>query len=335
MHPKNFYKNPPNFKKLAEDYPSFRRYVRIDLSGKAKFDFQNPEALRELAKVLLLKDFNLTVEIPLEKLIPTVPLRLNYILWIEDLLKNSLGGVNDGDISGIDIGTGASCIYSLLAAKKGWKMLATEISPSSVEVALQNVQVNSLSEFITVKEVTDKNLILKGVIDEDKTYHFSMCNPPFFGLSETPKKRTEHRPPPKNATSGCQEEVQTEGGEVAFVTKMIEDSAQLKDQVLIFTTLIGKRSSLRTLAKILEPYQVKSTIVTELRQGRTTRWVLAWSFRVQLSGESPRKKKPKKDHSSLPVRYELPEGSTLEGTAKRINHLLTELKVGTYLPRNV
>lgn len=40
---------------------------------------------------MLEKDFGLKVEIPLDKLIPTVPQKLNYIHWIEDLL--SCGGV--------------------------------------------------------------------------------------------------------------------------------------------------------------------------------------------------------------------------------------------------
>lgn len=86
------------------------------------------------------------MEIPLDKLIPTVPLRLNYILWIEDLLSISK---KDGEIRGIDIGCGASCVYPLMAAKKyGWKMIATEIDDASLEYARGNVQRNSLEGLI-------------------------------------------------------------------------------------------------------------------------------------------------------------------------------------------
>ena len=56
--------------------------------------------MRALTCTLLKEDFGLTIEIPLERLIPTVPLRLNYIHWVEDLI--------DGQKQprrGIDIGT--------------------------------------------------------------------------------------------------------------------------------------------------------------------------------------------------------------------------------------
>ena len=66
----------------------------------ASVNFKEPEAVRALTCTLLKEDFGLTIEIPLERLIPTVPLRLNYIHWVEDLI--------DGQKQprrGIDIGT--------------------------------------------------------------------------------------------------------------------------------------------------------------------------------------------------------------------------------------
>lgn len=103
-------------------------------------------ALRALTCTLLKKDFGLDVEIPLDKLIPTVPLRLNYILWIEDLLSITK---KEGEIRGIDIGCGASCVYPLMAAKKyGWKMIATEIDAASLQYAKRNVQRNNLENLI-------------------------------------------------------------------------------------------------------------------------------------------------------------------------------------------
>lgn len=66
-------------------------------------NFKDPEAVRALTCTLLREDFGLSIDIPLERLIPTVPLRLNYIHWVEDLI-----GHQDSDKStlrrGIDIG---------------------------------------------------------------------------------------------------------------------------------------------------------------------------------------------------------------------------------------
>lgn len=113
-------------------------------------DFKDVNSLRVLTCTLLKKDFDLDVEIPLDKLIPTVPLRLNYILWIEDLLSISK---KDGEVKGIDIGCGASCVYPLMAAKKyGWKMIATEVDPASLEYAKRNIQKNNLETMINGKK---------------------------------------------------------------------------------------------------------------------------------------------------------------------------------------
>lgn len=72
-----------------------------DISGKVSLDFKNLESVQALTSTLLKEDFSLDVEVPLNRLIPTLPLRLNYLLWIEDLL-----GCNNitETVRGIDIG---------------------------------------------------------------------------------------------------------------------------------------------------------------------------------------------------------------------------------------
>lgn len=67
-------------------------------------DFKNQEALRALTTTLLHKDFGLRVEIPLNHLVPALPLRLNYLLWLEDLLHLSVKP-REGQTRGVDIGT--------------------------------------------------------------------------------------------------------------------------------------------------------------------------------------------------------------------------------------
>lgn len=88
MHPRNKYKKPPNFSDMALKYPEFLKISKLDVSGKVNIDFKDPNAVRILTKCLLHMDFNLTVNIPEDRLVPTLPLRLNYLLWIEDLLAH-------------------------------------------------------------------------------------------------------------------------------------------------------------------------------------------------------------------------------------------------------
>jgi methyltransferase len=105
MHPRNIYKdNPPDFKELAIKYPYFRSYSRENTSGAVTIDFKDPKALRALTYALLENDFDIKIEIPLDRLIPTLPLRLNYILWVEDLVGCLPGYDTHSSVIGVDIG---------------------------------------------------------------------------------------------------------------------------------------------------------------------------------------------------------------------------------------
>lgn len=239
MHPRNKYKKSPNFKQLALLYPEFRKVAVTDLTGKVHIDFKNEETLRILTKVLLKHDFDLTVKIPQNKLVPTLPLRLNYILWIEDLMTHA-SFTEMENVKGIDIGTGAICIYPLLLAKiYGCYMFGTEVDDTSIESAIENVKNNSLENLIQVIKV-EKNKILKETIEENETFHFIMCNPPFFETEDTSDKVIKQQPP-RNAPTGSNKELSIEGGEKLFVTKMIEESIQIGEKIKIYTSMLGKK----------------------------------------------------------------------------------------------
>lgn len=74
-----------------------------DVAGRVRVNFKDKQSLRVLTQTLLKHDFNLDIDIPPNNLVPALPLRLNYILWIEDLLKHS--DIEDlSTVHGIDIG---------------------------------------------------------------------------------------------------------------------------------------------------------------------------------------------------------------------------------------
>ncbi|XP_060521193.1 U6 small nuclear RNA (adenine-(43)-N(6))-methyltransferase [Cylas formicarius] len=278
MHPRNIYKKPPDFQQLALGYPEFRKYVKLDICGKVSFDFKDPDSLRVLSRTLLKKDFGLDVQIPREKLVPTIPLRLNYILWMEDLLDFMQLGEN---IKGIDIGTGASCVYPLIAAKKNnWSMVGTEIDEKSVSFAKKNVESNKLSSLITIVRV-QPDTFLKGAVGNDP-YDFCMCNPPFFSSFHEVhpffKSRKIDRPRPKNAFVATANEVVSKGGEVEFIKHIIKESKELGDQLKLCSSMVGHKSSLPHLKAFLRELEVRSFKETEFCQGNTTRWGLAWTF---------------------------------------------------------
>lgn len=71
----------------------------------------------------------------------------------------------------------------------------------------------------------------------------------------------------------------TSGGELAFVTRMIEESRVLDDQVLWYTTMLGKLSSVTSIVETLIAQHNHNYAVTEFVQGsKTRRWAVAWSW---------------------------------------------------------
>ncbi|KZC13336.1 PREDICTED: methyltransferase-like protein 16 homolog [Dufourea novaeangliae] len=275
MHPRNKYKKVPDFKKLAVLYPAFRNVANVDLTGKVKIDFKNEKCLRVLTEVLLKHDFNLDVRIPPNKLVPTLPLRLNYVLWIEDLMKHS--SVSEmKELTGIDIGTGAVCIYPLLCTKiYGNRMIATEVDETSIQTAIKNVENNNLQHLIKVVKVNG-HTIFQDIVKEHGSYHFTMCNPPFFETEGS--DRITKQQPPRNAPTGNKAELTVKGGERAFVTQIIDESIEMKENIKIYTTMFGRRSNLLFLLKLLKKRNIENATWTEFCQGHTKRWGLAWTF---------------------------------------------------------
>ena len=187
--------------------------------------------MRALSTVLLKKDFNLIVSLPPDRLIPTIPLRLNYLLWIEDLLDLAKP-IETNIVNGVDIGTGACCIYPILGAKKNdWHFTATEADEVNFVCSQKTINQNDLLNNVTLKKVNADSL-LKGNIDLETKYDFTMCNPPFFNTEDFgPKSRTLKRVDPlcpKLGGSSSLNEVAFKGGEVEFVNKLIDESQDYK-----------------------------------------------------------------------------------------------------------
>ena len=206
MHKKNIFRNkPPDFKQLIQKYPNLRNLASILLESDSgemrntinpafniddsknkvlvKLDLSDSDCLRTLSQVLLAEHFNLKVEIPRDRLIPTVPLRLNYLCWLDEIFHSA---VTHSPLRGIDIGTGATAIYPLLGARSfGWSFLAIDADTQSVDTAKANVARNNLADQIDVRivESNDAPVLLNVLSSPDLAntdFDFCMCNPPFF-----------------------------------------------------------------------------------------------------------------------------------------------------------
>jgi 23S rRNA (adenine1618-N6)-methyltransferase len=253
------------------------------VKANGQLDFTDPATVMQLTKTLLWLDFALQLDLPDDRLCPPVPNRHNYILWLKGLLDSSTyeEPVTARKLSGLDVGTGASCIYPLLGcAQRPWFFVGTDIDGKSLSYAKKNVALNNLQNRIRVlARRPDDSLLPLDDLDVE-SIDFVMTNPPFYESEQEMAKSAEKKSrPPNSACTGAPVEMVCEGGEVAFVRRIISESLVLRERVQWYTSMLGKLSSLEHLVDTLREKEIDNYAVTEFVQGnKTKRWALAWSF---------------------------------------------------------
>ncbi|KAM4062041.1 U6 small nuclear RNA (adenine-(43)-N(6))-methyltransferase [Hirsutella rhossiliensis] len=273
---RELYSKPPDFKQLARCDPEFAAMTK----GR-ELDFGDPASVVQLTKTLLKLDFGLVMQLPQDRLCPPIPNRHNYILWLKGLLDTSSYSPPGRSLVGIDIGTGASCIYPLLACvQRPWSFVATDIDVESLKWATRNVELNGLGHRIkVVGRRAEDALIPLDDLGLDSV-DFTMTNPPFYesehAMLQSAKRKSR---PPCTACTGSLTEMVVEGGEVAFVNRILDESVVLRRRVQWYTSMLGFLSSVTTLVGRLREHGIRNYAVTEFVQGnKTRRWAVAWSF---------------------------------------------------------
>ncbi|XP_058191215.1 uncharacterized protein LOC131308320 isoform X3 [Rhododendron vialii] len=114
--------------------------------------------------------------------------------------------------------------------------------------------------------------VLNGIVRDGEEFDFCMCNPPFFESME------EAGLNPKTSCGGTLEEMVCPGGEEAFISRIIQDSFELKQSIRWYTSMVGRKSNMKILMSKLREVGVTVVKTTEFVQGQTCRWGLAWSF---------------------------------------------------------
>ncbi|MDQ0594743.1 23S rRNA (adenine1618-N6)-methyltransferase [Chryseobacterium ginsenosidimutans] len=294
LHTRNLHRNPYDFDQLISCLPELKEYVFINSYQTATVNFSLPKAVKLLNKALLLHFYNVqNWDIPDSNLCPPIPGRADYVHYIADLLAEKRSGIPTGiSVSGLDIGVGANLVYPLIAHQSyGWKMLGTDINRDSLENAQRILDHNpDFSNFIQLKKQPNSDHIFKNIIDPKDRFTFSMCNPPFHDSEESALKgnirktrnlnRSKVQKPLLNF-GGQQSELWCEGGEIAFITKMIEESVLYSSQILWFTCLVSKKDNLHKLTSILKKVKVIEFKIIDMSQGQKISRILAWTFVFQ------------------------------------------------------
>ncbi|WP_185145586.1 23S rRNA (adenine(1618)-N(6))-methyltransferase RlmF [Chryseobacterium sp. G0162] len=299
LHTRNLHRNPYDFDRLISCVPELKHYVFVNIHGTTTINFSIPQAVKLLNKALLFHFYNVKDwDIPDTNLCPPIPGRADYIHYIADLLAEKNGEIPTGtSVKGLDVGVGANLIYPLIAHKSyGWKMLGTDINEDSLKNAQYILDQNpDLSSSIELKHQPDSKYIFKNILNPEDRFTFSMCNPPFHDSKESMIKgnlrKTKNLNKGKDRKTllnfgGQQSELWCEGGELKFITNMINESAQYSSQILWFTCLVSKKENLYKLTTLLKKVKAVEVKTIDMAQGQKISRILVWTFIPQQNRKS-------------------------------------------------
>jgi 23S rRNA (adenine1618-N6)-methyltransferase len=298
LHIRNKHRNGYDLKALSEILPAFNNFIIKNKFGIETIDFTNQEAVKMLNKALLLKDYKLkTWDIPNGYLCPPIPGRVDYLHYLADLLSLSNNGkIPMGkNIKGLDIGTGANCIYPLLGnSEYGWSFVGAEIDQEAVNSANTLIINNNLSSFIRISEQQLKNGIFDGIINESDCFDFTICNPPFHASEAEAEegsvrkwKNLGYREKKQKILNfgGQHKELFTKGGEETFIRNMINQSVNYKKKCFWFSTLVSKQINLPQIYKQLEKAGVNEHKTIQMAQGQKVSRFVAWTYLNKVEKE--------------------------------------------------
>lgn len=287
LHPRNRHHSRYDLDALCQAVPALRDFITLSPAGEQTINFADPQAVKTLNKALLAHFYAVKEwDIPEGFLCPPVPGRADYIHHLGDLLSDESGNVVKG-ANILDIGVGANCIYPLIGAHEyGWRFTGSETHPEAFASAQAILSANpSLNRMIRLRRQKDTTAMFNGVIHKNEQYDATLCNPPFHDSAAAARAGSERKR--RNLGQdrddalnfgGQQQELWCEGGEVAFITKMIAESAQFARQVKWFTTLVSRGENLPPLYRALTDVGAVKVVKKEMAQGQKQSRFIAWSF---------------------------------------------------------
>ncbi|MDP3977513.1 MAG: 23S rRNA (adenine(1618)-N(6))-methyltransferase RlmF [Pseudomonas sp.] len=294
LHPRNRHQGRYDFPALIKASPELAAFVIINPYGNESIDFANPAAVKVFNRALLKQFYGIAHwDIPADYLCPPIPGRADYLHYLADLLASSNGGEipRGAQVHALDIGVGANCIYPLLGNREyGWQFLGADIAASAIAAAKAIVQANSgLAGAIELRQQQDAGHIFQGLLHSAERFDLSLCNPPFHASAEEAssgskrKWRNLGKLDPKRKLpvlnfGGQAAELWCPGGEAAFVSRLIAESAEVSQQVLWFSSLISKASNLPGVYAALKQAGALEVRTVEMAQGQKQSRFVAWTF---------------------------------------------------------
>ncbi|WP_086476909.1 23S rRNA (adenine(1618)-N(6))-methyltransferase RlmF [Arenibacter amylolyticus] len=283
MHPKNPFISDYDFDRLVDKHPPLKQFVFINDYGNKTIKFGDKEAVKALNTGLLKTYYGLSYwDIPQNNLCPPIPGRLDYLLYISDLIPKK-------QLRLLDIGTGANLIYPILGCRHfNWECTGSEVNLDSLKNAQAIIAKNTVLENIELRHQPFKNKILENLVLPEDYFDVVVCNPPFFKNKTEAIRRNQRkvnnlglREADSQNFGGLSNELWYKGGETAFIKKMAAESILYKDQIQWFTSLVSQKENLKDIKRAVNKTAPITVRVINMDQGNKKSRFIAWSFQVQ------------------------------------------------------
>ena len=230
LHPRNRFRARYDFAQLVTGTPALAAFMKPNAHGDDSIDYADPQAVKALNQALLKDAYGLDHwDIPPGFLCPPIPGRSDYLHHLADLISLRRGPA----VRVLDIGTGANVIYPLIGASEyGWSFVGAEIDPVAWRWATKLVAVNDgIAKLIECRLQASAKHCFHGIIQPGEHFDLTMCNPPFHASATEAtagtlrKRRNLGIKTTALNFGGKAGELWCDGGELAFIRRMIEESA--------------------------------------------------------------------------------------------------------------
>jgi 23S rRNA (adenine1618-N6)-methyltransferase len=286
LHLRNPHGGRYDFAALSRSCPELTQYLQPNPMGDQTIDFSDSKSVLSLNQALLVHFYRVHQwKIPQGYLCPPIPGRADAIHYLADLLATSNNGEKSTgkSVKVLDVGTGANCIYPIIGSQSyGWKFVGTDIDPVAIKTARAIVAANPcLLNLVKIRQQKDPTSIFRGIIG-NPPFHASMEDAQAGSLRKL-KNLGKVKVRASFASSnfgGQHNELWCPGGEVQFVTRMIEESVLFSNQVGWFTSLVSKSENLRPLKTALAQTKAKQVKIIHMSQGQKRSRLLAWNFQM-------------------------------------------------------
>jgi len=175
--------------------------------------------------------------------------------------------------------------------------LLLELQDNIVTLISQN---DNLKGKLNVRLQKDKDHIFDNILTDEDYFDLTICNPPFHSSAKEAAEHSDRKlknlsteklqSTPKNF-SGQNNELWCEGGEKAFIKRMIEQSLNFKNNCYWFTSLVSKKTNLNEIYQLLEtadPFEIQTI---NMGQGNKKSRVVAWTYLNESQQETWKKQR--------------------------------------------